>query len=45
VTSGFHWGFAALVAFAVLGAVAALFIPRGAPHPADELEQEAALAA
>jgi EmrB/QacA subfamily drug resistance transporter len=44
-TSGFHWGFAALVVFAVLGAVAALFIPRGTPQQADELEQEAALAA
>jgi EmrB/QacA subfamily drug resistance transporter len=44
-TSGFHWGFVALVVFAVLGAVAALFIPGGAPQQAEELEQEAALAA
>jgi len=43
-TSGFHWGFAALVVFAVLGALAALFLPPGAPQPAKEFE-EAAVAA
>jgi MFS family permease len=40
-TSGFHWGFAALVVFAALGALAALFLPRGAPRPAEELEEAA----
>jgi EmrB/QacA subfamily drug resistance transporter len=36
-TSGFHWGFAALVAFAAVGALAALFLPRHAAHPGEEL--------
>jgi choline-glycine betaine transporter len=44
-TSGFHWGFVALVVFALLGARAALFIPGGAPREAEELEEQAALAA
>jgi EmrB/QacA subfamily drug resistance transporter len=38
-TSGFHWGFAALVAFAVLGALAALLIPRTVPEQAGTPEE------
>jgi EmrB/QacA subfamily drug resistance transporter len=39
VTSGFHWGFAALAAFAAAGALAALFLPRHAAHPGEELRE------
>ena len=45
VTSGFHWGFAALVAFAAVGALAALFLPRHAAHPGEELGEAPIVAA
>jgi EmrB/QacA subfamily drug resistance transporter len=35
-TSGFHWGFMALAAFAAAGALAALTLPRQPPEPAGE---------
>jgi EmrB/QacA subfamily drug resistance transporter len=43
-TSGFHWGFVALVVFAVLGALAALALPRRGPQQAGELERAPASA-
>jgi Na+/melibiose symporter-like transporter len=39
VTSGYHWAFAALVAFSAVGAVAAFVLLRGAEVPAGELEE------
>jgi EmrB/QacA subfamily drug resistance transporter len=37
-TSGYHWAFVALFAFAVVGAVAAFVLLRGVRVPAEELE-------
>jgi EmrB/QacA subfamily drug resistance transporter len=39
VTSGYHWAFVALVAFAAVGAVVAFVMLRGAEVPAEELEE------
>ena len=38
-TSGYHWAFAALAVFAVVGAVAAFVTMRGAHAPAEDVEQ------
>jgi hypothetical protein len=43
-TSGYHWGFAALVAFAFVGAVAAFVLLRGVKAPAGEGEPAGAAA-
>jgi EmrB/QacA subfamily drug resistance transporter len=42
-TSGYHWAFAALAAFAVAGAVAAFVLLRGIKAPVPEAEPAAAL--
>ncbi len=42
-TSGYHWAFAALAAFAAIGAVVAFVFFRGAHVPAQELEEAPAL--
>jgi hypothetical protein len=44
-TSGYHWAFAALVVFAVIGAVAAFVLLRGIGNAVPEPEPEAAGAA
>ena len=38
MASGYHWAFAALVAFAIVGAVAAFVMLRGIRAPAPETE-------
>jgi sugar phosphate permease len=38
-TTGYHWAFVALVAFALAGAVAAFVLLRGARVSAEELEE------
>jgi hypothetical protein len=38
-TSGYHWAFGALVAFAAAGAVLAFIFFRGAHVPSEELEE------
>jgi len=43
-TSGYHWAFVALVAFAVVGAVAAFVLLRGAHVTAEDLEEAPVLA-
>jgi sugar phosphate permease len=41
-TSGYHWAFAALVAFALVGAVASFVLLRGVRAPAEETEPASA---
>jgi EmrB/QacA subfamily drug resistance transporter len=44
-TSGYHWGFVALAAFAAVGAVVAFVLFRGAHVPAEGLEEAPVVAA